>query len=136
MRSHHYCVKDQSEGRSGMTGSKKILISSMKQSGNAYLPVLNKMVTFDSFVSGCISNDKYIAHCKPDPKDLLLYAPNDHSTYVVMIGPEGDFCDEELVIAGNNSFRSVSLGKNTLRTETAGIVTCQIICDRHNLKFC
>jgi 16S rRNA (uracil1498-N3)-methyltransferase len=44
-----------------------------------------------------------------------------------MIGPEGDFSLEEIQIAQNAGFRSASLGKARLRTETAAIVACHTI---------
>jgi 16S rRNA (uracil1498-N3)-methyltransferase len=44
---------------------------------------------------------------------------------VVLIGPEGDFSENEIDCAKENGFVPVSLGKSILRTETAGIVACQ-----------
>ena len=47
-----------------------------------------------------------------------------------MIGPEGGFSNDELIIAKNAKFTAVSLGDNRLRTETAG-VACAML---HNLS--
>jgi 16S rRNA (uracil1498-N3)-methyltransferase len=44
----------------------------------------------------------------------------------VLIGPEGDFSTEELESAQQLGFEKVSLGENRLRTETAGLIACQI----------
>lgn len=41
-----------------------------------------------------------------------------------MIGPEGDFSNQEIKAALNNSFIEITLGVNRLRSETAGIVAC------------
>ena len=41
-----------------------------------------------------------------------------------MIGPEGDFSNQEIKAAVNNSFTEITLGVNRLRTETAGIIAC------------
>ena len=38
-----------------------------------------------------------------------------------MIGPEGDFTREEVLLAEQSEFETVSLGKSRLRLETAGI---------------
>ena len=48
---------------------------------------------------------------------------------LIMIGPEGGFSNNELIIAKNAKFVAVSLGDNRLRTETAG-VACAML---HNL---
>ena len=43
------------------------------------------------------------------------------SDVTVMIGPEGDFTPDEVRLAMDNGFVSVSLGSSRLRTETAGL---------------
>jgi 16S rRNA (uracil1498-N3)-methyltransferase len=45
----------------------------------------------------------------------------------VLIGPEGDFSQEELDFAINHHFTKVSLGESRLRTETAGMAACHIL---------
>ena len=40
---------------------------------------------------------------------------------LILIGPEGDFTEEELHKANSKEFINVSLGIHRLRTETAGI---------------
>ncbi|MEX2590927.1 MAG: RsmE family RNA methyltransferase [Chitinophagales bacterium] len=44
-----------------------------------------------------------------------------------MIGPEGDFSKEEVQLAESKGFKRISLGNARLRTETAGIVACEIV---------
>ena len=46
---------------------------------------------------------------------------------VVLIGPEGDFCIEEVREAEALGFQSVSLGKSRLRTETAALVAVHLM---------
>lgn len=46
---------------------------------------------------------------------------------VILIGPEGDFSPSEISNALATGFVGVTLGNSRLRTETAGIVTCQTI---------
>ena len=43
---------------------------------------------------------------------------------LVLIGPEGDFSEEEVNEALALGFKPVGLGKARLRTETAAIVAC------------
>ena len=40
----------------------------------------------------------------------------------VLVGPEGDFSIDEVRLAVENGYESVSLGTSRLRTETAGLV--------------
>lgn len=104
----------------------KIAISAMKQSQQAWLPKLNPIIPFKEITSG--KNDqKFIAYVDAtNPVHLQSVAQRDKK-YLVLIGPEGDFSKEELDLALQNGFQKVSLGHNRLRTETAGIVTCQIL---------
>jgi 16S rRNA (uracil1498-N3)-methyltransferase len=39
----------------------------------------------------------------------------------LLIGPEGDFSEQEIQLAISNNYLPVSLGESRLRTETAGI---------------
>lgn len=107
----------------------KILIAALKQSGKAYLPLLNPLTSLDKFVSRNVIGNKYIAICSDEDKIDLIKTQNQISTFTILIGPEGDFSQEEIDLAFNNGFIPVSLGKSRLRTETAGVVACQIISD-------
>jgi 16S rRNA (uracil1498-N3)-methyltransferase len=44
-----------------------------------------------------------------------------------MIGPEGDFSKKEIELALQNGLKTVSLGNNRLRTETAGLVAITML---------
>ena len=46
---------------------------------------------------------------------------------LVMVGPEGDFSMDEVKMAEEKGFQSVTLGKSRLRTETAALVVAHII---------
>jgi 16S rRNA (uracil1498-N3)-methyltransferase len=47
-----------------------------------------------------------------------------NKSYGLLIGPEGDFTDEEIAIATSLDWKKVSLGSTRLRTETAALVGC------------
>lgn len=105
----------------------KVVVSAMKQSLKAYLPKLNPMTDFKSFVASCGEVQKFIAHCNEGEKKRLdeIYQPG--KDVVILIGPEGDFSVEEVGLAGKSGFVPITLGKSRLRTETAGIVACHTI---------
>ena len=70
---------------------------------------------------------KYIAYCNSGDRNELksVYLP--HKPCLILIGPEGDFTENEITLAKKNQFIPVSLGNSRLRTETAGVVACTFI---------
>ncbi|NCA75398.1 MAG: 16S rRNA (uracil(1498)-N(3))-methyltransferase [Alphaproteobacteria bacterium] len=105
----------------------KILIAAMKQSQRLWLPVLNDVSRFTDLIAAACSKQRYIAHCGNDNQKALshLYIP--HSEVTILIGPEGDFSDQEITHAKQAGFVPVSLGNARLRIETAGIVAAHTI---------
>ena len=103
----------------------KKAISAMKQSGQAWLPLIHPIQPLKNIYSVRQSN-KFIAYVdQANPMHLKEAKPN--GQYIVLIGPEGDFTQEELAFTTNHGYQKVSLGKTTLRTETAGVVACHIL---------
>ena len=105
----------------------KILVSAVKQSLKATMPVLNEMTDFNKFVSRDFKGQKFIAHCYEGEKLLLKDILRSGEDALVMIGPEGDFSEEEVAKAIAAGFQPVSLGKSRLRTETAALVACHTL---------
>ncbi len=104
----------------------KIAVSAMKQSQQAWLPRLSQMVPFKEIIS-TQADQKFIAFVDASNPRHLKSLTTSQKKYLVLIGPEGDFSKEELDLALKNGFEKVSLGPNRLRTETAGLVACQIL---------
>jgi len=102
-----------------------LIMSAMKQSVKAYLPVLNEPVIISGFLAGNLSGVKLIAHCNgiPERKPVSSVVRRGEDT-VIMIGPEGDFTVEEVMMAVESGFIPVHLGESRLRTETAGVAAC------------
>ena len=109
----------------------KIILSAAKQSLTPYLPVLHELTPYDEFIKrqALSRNDKrqtqnFIAHCYNDEKRLLKDVIERGRDVLVLIGPEGDFSEQEVADALAHGFIPVSLGNSRLRTETAGVVAC------------
>ena len=130
----------------------KIVISAVKQSHKAWKPVVNELVSFKEFIQTPRPGRKFICHCyeeveKKDffteisgilneaPAPAAIESPNadvataasesptaDAADITVLVGPEGDFSIDEVRLALENGYESVSLGTSRLRTETAGLV--------------
>lgn len=105
----------------------KILVSAIKQSLKARLPLLNEMTDFNKFVRQPFNGQKFIAHCYEGEKPLLRDVSKRGQDALVLIGPEGDFSEEEVKLAIEQGFQPISLGRSRLRTETAALVACHIL---------
>lgn len=112
----------------------KILISAVKQSHKAWKPVLNEMTSFERFVKAERKGDKFICHCYDQEdieegmeKPFLMDVLKRGVASTVLIGPEGDFSVDEVKLALQHGYRSVSLGTSRLRTETAALVAVHMM---------
>ena len=105
----------------------KILVSAIKQSLKARLPKLNEMTDFHTFIQQDFEGQKFIAHCYEGEKKQLKEALTPGEDALVLIGPEGDFSEEEVQKAIEHGFVLISLGKSRLRTETAALVACHTL---------
>ena len=103
----------------------KVLVSAMKQSLKAYLPKLNELKKFHDVINSITVEEKYI--CSGGAEHSLKKVHGKKQSIAVLIGPEGDFSEEELNEAKRNNFIPVSLCESRLRTETAGVMAAAII---------
>ncbi len=108
-----------------------ILISAMLQSQQCWLPVLHKPIDYQLIFRQeeiIHASQKFIAHCIEDQKRNLTDLVNESlPSQIILIGPEGDFTNEEVQLAIHNHFDAVSLGDTRLRAETAGVVAATIL---------
>ena len=106
---------------------RRIAISAMKQSGRFYLPIIEDLVPFPSFVTReGFARTRLIAHCEQTDR-LPLDSNSDLSRVVLLIGPEGDFTENEIARARAANFAEITLGSARLRTETAGLHVTSIL---------
>ena len=105
----------------------RVIIAAMKQSLKAFHPVLNEPVTFRNFMKSPQAGVKTIAFCQPGEKKWLDHTFHSGEPITILIGPEGDFSDNEILLAGSNDYIPITLGTSRLRTETAGVVACQTV---------
>lgn len=96
----------------------KIVIAAMKQSKRLFLPKLNPLVDFNTFI---LDHPKgLIAHCYDASKNTMEEVFETYNC-PILIGPEGDFSLQEVEKALKSGYKTITLGKNRLRTETAGL---------------
>lgn len=112
----------------------KIVVSAVKQSRKPIMPKVNELCSFKDFVTQEREGRKFICHCyeEIEKKDLLTLLNNkqqasckddiEGEAITILVGPEGDFSIDEVRLALDNGYESVTLGNFRLRTETAGLV--------------
>jgi 16S rRNA (uracil1498-N3)-methyltransferase len=107
----------------------KILISAMKQSFKATLPILDDLTPIKEFLEQDNASTKFVAYCDEtiEERKLLRDQITKGEDILVLIGPEGDFDKDEIELAFDKNFIPVTLGNSRLRTETAALVACDTI---------
>jgi 16S rRNA (uracil1498-N3)-methyltransferase len=105
---------------------KNILTSAMLQSQQAWLPALHEPIKFKEVIKNSTHEKKLIAYCDAGEKTTISNHSISQSS-IILIGPEGDFTNEEIELAKHTDFIPVSLGDTRLRTETAAIVACVLL---------
>ena len=107
----------------------KIAIGAIKQSGQAYLPQVNKPCSFPDWIHSLPTTGgqiRLIGHLNDNARNIseIPFGNLDptKSSAIIAIGPEGGFSEEELSMACERDFRIVSLDNHILRSETAAVV--------------
>ena len=109
-------------------GDNIFAVSAMKQSLKATLPRIDEMTDIMAYIAEPFEGQKFIAHCYKDQEHLLLSREIKAGEAVrVLIGPEGDFSEEEVAAAIAAGYKPVSLGVCRLRTETAALAACHSV---------
>ncbi len=100
----------------------KIIVSAMKQSLKATLPVFKGLVPFKEFVNAVDTPIRYMGYCDENTsrREFAKEYPG-HQDLTILIGPEGDFSPAEVDLAMNSGFLPVTFGEARLRTESAAL---------------
>ena len=111
----------------------KILVSAMKQSMQPVLTRLNDPCSFKELMAHADARQKFIAHCHAGERKLLSRSLQKGGSVLILIGPEGDFSEEEVALALQKGYQPVSLGETRLRVETAALAACHTVAVIHEL---
>ncbi|MFT4062391.1 MAG: RsmE family RNA methyltransferase [Edaphocola sp.] len=105
-----------------------ILVSAMLQSQQAFLPKLHPVLPFGSLPSlQVVGGQHFIAHCiGGGVRRSYTQSMDKEKNAVILIGPEGDFTEQEVAQALAWGFAPVVMGPNRLRTETAALYACTV----------
>ncbi len=106
----------------------KIAVAAMKQSMQAWLPVIAPLTPLKDFAAAQTGQPSalFIAHCMPNaPRVSLRHHCPARQDVCILIGPEGDFSPAEVEAALTAGFQAADLGPHRYRTETAALVALQ-----------
>jgi 16S rRNA (uracil1498-N3)-methyltransferase len=104
----------------------KLLVSALLQSQQQFMPELYEVMPLAAVLKKYVHVDqRFVAHCMPDiPRFPLAELLKPVAEAVILIGPEGDFRNDEVSLCTSYGYKPVSLGTQRLRTETAAIAAC------------
>ena len=104
--------------------------SAVKQSMRSIIPAINPTSCLSDWydsdalnIACVIGSDKRLSSFR----DEIVKSVNDKKKICLLIGPEGDFSNQEKEFIYDNKFIKVSLGNTILRTETAIISVLSIL---------
>ncbi|MCB9045317.1 MAG: 16S rRNA (uracil(1498)-N(3))-methyltransferase [Chitinophagales bacterium] len=105
-----------------------ILVSAILQSQQYWLPDLRPLTPLTELCDEMKDLPvKIVAHCMDGMERIpLREAIEKGKETLLLIGPEGDFTDEEVKELSSDGFAGVSMGINRLRTETAAVTACAL----------
>jgi 16S rRNA (uracil1498-N3)-methyltransferase len=108
---------------------RKIAEEASRQSGRSIVPVVHETVEFDNFLSahdsihGLVFYEEEGVGLTEAVSSLIPH----HSSFFVLIGPEGGFTKEEITLAKEKGLIVTSLGRRILRAETAAISAVTLV---------
>ena len=116
--SDHTIVRNVNENR-----LKKIIIESSEQSDQLNIPQVVSALNLEEFLHSLKKEDVVLfGDISSTNNDLTQFIEDKNKSYILFVGPEGDFSPKEReIILNNDKFKSFSLGKNILRSETAAM---------------
>jgi 16S rRNA (uracil1498-N3)-methyltransferase len=108
------------------------MIESCKQCGLAYLPTLARPLSlYEWLATRSVSSGelRIVASLEGDSRPLLKVVDGADalSDVVAVVGPEGDFTDDEYCALRAAGFKAVRLGANVLRAETAAAYILSVV---------
>ncbi|SIS71391.1 16S rRNA (uracil(1498)-N(3))-methyltransferase [Belliella pelovolcani] len=114
----------------------KKIIAASKQSLKTWLPKLNPVRPMNELVQDSEFNSyqRFIAYVDKENDRHLFDKAKPDNAYLILIGPEGDFSNQEIQLAFDNHFLPCSLGKSRLRSETAAVAAVHTLQLINNLK--
>lgn len=104
----------------------KIATEAAEQCGREIIPMINAPRLFNEVIKKTCADDTNIMFDKNGELYKESLTPGAKKRINLFVGPEGGWDNSEISIAKASGFAIVSLGKFTLRAETAGIIAAYL----------
>jgi 16S rRNA (uracil1498-N3)-methyltransferase len=129
-------VKISSVNSDKLNRWRKIIKEAAEQSERGIIPELYEVERFESLITQVSPEfePKYLAWEEAQVNNLLQprLESSKFSKMALFIGPEGGFANDEVMMAQDQGFLIISLGRRILRVETAAIVACTLVLHAFN----
>ena len=108
---------------------RKIAVEASKQCGRTTVPVIDEIAEYREMAGQIDLYDMTLLACLTGETVSIKESLDDFKSgkILVFIGPEGDFTQEERLMANRGNCKFVSLGKRVLRSDTAGLFVLSAI---------
>jgi len=111
-----------------------IALEACKQSGNPYLPEMREPCELNKWLSRCRDDRHYWVASLQKGAVAIVKNKVEGNAHCVLIGPEGDFNEQEYEAINRAGFTSLSLGRYVLRSETAVVRALSVILSMADVK--
>ena len=106
----------------------KIIIESSEQSNRLKIPILEKVIPLENFIKNNQKLNIIFGDLNTDNKNINIKKLSDNNPICILIGPEGDFTEEERQkILKLKNIQCLKINNNILRAETAAISMISIV---------
>ncbi len=107
----------------------QVAIEAVKQSGLLYLPHIHSIQRWSDFVGSVEGYDLILIASVSGPHERLtdLLSGRAARKLLILIGPEGDWADQEIAEAVAKGAKRFSLGPTVLRCDTAAVAALAIV---------
>ena len=106
----------------------KIIIESSEQSNRLKIPILEKVIPLENFIKNNQKLNIIFGDLNTDNKNINTKKLSDNNPICILIGPEGDFTeDERQKIIELKNIQCLKINNNILRAETAAISMISIV---------
>lgn len=106
----------------------RIILSAVKQCGRTDIPIIREPMSIDEVLEKYKDYETKLAGiigAKMNINDVPI-----SSRTIILIGPEGDFTEDEKIKILNSGYTGFNLGRIILRVETAAIVSASVVIQR------
>jgi 16S rRNA (uracil1498-N3)-methyltransferase len=129
----HTVVKyDADDGKKKAEKWQRVAIEACKQCGQNWLPIIKQPKDFSQWIKQDDAGLKLIASLTNEPRPMKSFLEQMPAQVTILIGPEGDFSQQETVAALDVGYQAITLGDIVMRVETASLF-CMSVLRYHSL---